>query len=220
MSEPENFLTRWSRRKLEPPEQKAAEETPAPADAAAPADPAKPEGEPKPEFDVSALPSLESIGATSDISAFLQAGVPSALRNAALRRAWAADPAIRDFVGLNENYWDVAGPEGVPGFGALDPNLDVKKMVAQVFGESEPEPEPPAGVESATEPADASANDGVPPAANSESDRSAQVPSAQASVHDANVMVQRTENVASHQDADEHEIEPTKPRRHGSALPQ
>ena len=220
MSEPENFLTRWSRRKLEPPEPKAAEETPAQTDAAAPIDPAKPGGEPKPEFDVSALPSLESIDATSDISAFLQAGVPSALRHAALRRVWGAYPAIRDFVGLNENYWDAAGPEGVPGFGALDPNLDVKKMVAQVFGESEPEPEPPAAIESVIEPVDTSANDGAPPVASAGTDQPAQVPSAQTAAQGADVIVQRNENVALHQDVDERELDPAKPRRHGRALPQ
>ncbi|MFZ0174904.1 MAG: DUF3306 domain-containing protein, partial [Pseudolabrys sp.] len=91
-----------------------------------------------PDFDVSSLPPIEAIGADTDISAFLQKGVPSALRHAALRRVWSADPAIRDFVGPNENFWDAAGPDGIPGFGALDPNLDVKRMVSELFGEIEP----------------------------------------------------------------------------------
>ena len=101
-------------------------------------------------FDVSSLPSIESIGAGTDITAFLQAGVPSALRRAALRRAWEADPAIRDFVGLNENYWnDVAGAAAAPGFGDLDPGVDVKRMVSELFGDSTPE-------QAETEPAPAS----------------------------------------------------------------
>ena len=56
------------------------------------------------------------------------------------------DPVIRDFVGLNENFWDAAGPDGIPGFGDLDPNLDVRRMVSELFGETprqdtQPEPE-------------------------------------------------------------------------------
>jgi hypothetical protein len=66
----------------------------------------------------------------------MQPGVPSALRHAALRRAWSADPAIRNFMGPTENYWDAAGPDGVPGFGDLDPSFDVKRMVSELFGET------------------------------------------------------------------------------------
>ncbi|MGZ3347733.1 MAG: DUF3306 domain-containing protein, partial [Xanthobacteraceae bacterium] len=107
------------------------------------ADPDTPGSEPAtpsvPEFDVNSLPPIESIGADTDISAFLRKGVPAALRNAALRRAWSADPAIRDFMGPTENYWDAAGPDGVPGFGDLDPNFDVKRLVSELFGEVAPE---------------------------------------------------------------------------------
>jgi hypothetical protein len=53
-----------------------------------------------------ALPPLESIAAESDIRCFLAPGVPAELTRAALRHAWVADPAIRDFVGLSENAWD------------------------------------------------------------------------------------------------------------------
>jgi hypothetical protein len=41
-------------------------------------------------------------------------------------------------MGPNENFWDAAGPDGIPGFGDLDPNLDVKRMVSELFGEIEP----------------------------------------------------------------------------------
>ena len=45
---------------------------------------------------------------------------------------------IRDFMGPTENYWDAAGPDGIPGFGDLDPGLDVKRMVSELFGETAP----------------------------------------------------------------------------------
>ncbi|MGA7003421.1 MAG: DUF3306 domain-containing protein [Pseudolabrys sp.] len=152
MNDPDNFLSRWSRRKREagaqsgreasaPPERNDRGEavTPPCGDDKSPDTPGSvPPASSVPDLDVSSLPPIEAIGADTDISAFLQKGVPSALRHAALRRVWSADPAIRDFVGPNENFWDAAGPDGIPGFGALDPNLDVKRMVSELFGEIEP----------------------------------------------------------------------------------
>ena len=61
------------------------------------------------------LPPIDSITAVSDVRAFLAAGVPEDVTRAALRRAWLTDPTIRDFVGLAENQWDFAKPDGVPG---------------------------------------------------------------------------------------------------------
>jgi len=69
-------------------------------------------------LDAAKLPSIESIGAGSDIRRFLAFGVPEDLTRAALRRAWSTDPAIRDFVGLSENSWDFDAQDGVPGFGS------------------------------------------------------------------------------------------------------
>ena len=130
------FLSRWSRRKLEV---KRAEE-PAPAeapeagpDAAPGAEELSPE-ELSPE-ELEALPPVESLTAQSDIAAFLRKGVPQALRNAALRRAWALDPEIRDYVGDARDYaydWNVPG--GVPGTGPLDAGTDLARMVEDVFG--------------------------------------------------------------------------------------
>jgi hypothetical protein len=57
------------------------------------------------------------------------------LARAALRRAWVADPAIRDFVGIAENQWDFNDPNAIPGFGSLGPLDDVRRLVAQVIGE-------------------------------------------------------------------------------------
>ena len=65
------------------------------------------------------LPPIESIGADSDIRPFLAAGVPVELARVALRTAWAADPAIRDFIGIAEGQWDFNDPDGIPGFGPL-----------------------------------------------------------------------------------------------------
>ena len=152
MNDPDNFLSRWSRRKREAGAQ-AGREASTPlerndrGEAVAPpcgeekspgAQGSEPSAPSVPDFDVSSLPPIEAIGADTDISAFMQKGVPSALRHAALRRVWSADPAIRDFMGPNENFWDAAGPDGIPGFGDLDPNLDVKRMVSELFGEIEP----------------------------------------------------------------------------------
>jgi len=67
-------------------------------------------------FDFVNLPPIQSIGAGTDIRPFLALGVPEDLTRAALRRAWSADPAIRDFIGLSENSGDSNAPAGVPQF--------------------------------------------------------------------------------------------------------
>jgi hypothetical protein len=114
------FLARWSRRKREA---KVAADAPAPAQTAETPNPASPvtaEDPANAEVDLSSLPPIDSITAASDVTAFLRQGIPPELSRAALRRAWAADPAIRDFVGLAENAWDFNDPHAMPGFGPLD----------------------------------------------------------------------------------------------------
>jgi hypothetical protein len=76
-----------------------------------------------------ALPTIDSITATTDIRGFLKHGVPDSLKHAALRRAWVADPAIRDFVGIAENQWDFNKPQDIPGFGLLDPLWAVGRLI-------------------------------------------------------------------------------------------
>jgi len=148
MSDPENFLNRWSRRKIEGErsEPAGAQTAPLAHKPVPPADVAKtasgvvtqPENAESP-FDISKLPSLDSIGVDTDITAFLRPGVPADLSRAALRRAWAADPAIRDFIGLAENAWDFTAPDGVPGFGTLGAE-ESRRLIAQFlnneFGEA------------------------------------------------------------------------------------
>jgi len=145
MSEPENFIARWSRRK-----RAAAQEVEATKPATAPDAPgerapdaqreardaaAAPSGElPELPFDPASLPPLESITAESDIRAFLAPGVPAELTRAALRRAWAADPKIRDFVGLAENAWDFNAPGSLAGFGPLEMTEELRREVARMVG--------------------------------------------------------------------------------------
>jgi hypothetical protein len=116
MSEPKNFLARWSERKrhLEPEKPPEEKKPSLPAENVTKESP-----DSVVEFDISTLPPLDSITSNSDIRAFLQRGVPAALRHAALRRVWSADPAIRDFVGLSENSWDFNAPHTIPGFGSM-----------------------------------------------------------------------------------------------------
>ena len=128
----EDFLKRWSRRKRDVAKEEAAR-TPAPDVAEAP-EPSAPD-ETETQFDPTSLPPIESITALSDVTAFLQTGVPAELTRAALRRVWTADPAIRDFVGLAENAWDFTDPNAMPGFGPLEATEEVRRMIARVVGE-------------------------------------------------------------------------------------
>lgn len=127
MSE-EDFLARWSRRK----QQSRAE--PAEPAAAQPASPSETK-EDETELDLSSLPSIDEINAATDITAFLGKGIPRDLSRAALRRAWATDPAIRDFVGLAENAWDFNDPTAMPGFGPLDcSSEELAALVDRIVG--------------------------------------------------------------------------------------
>jgi hypothetical protein len=140
MADEANFLVRWSRRKRDAAPN--AHNQPKPnttACAAATSEPAAASSEPaenQPPFDRANLPTIESIDAKSNIHAFLAAGVPADLTRAALRRAWSSDPSIRGFVGLSENSWDFNAPDGVPGFGSVEPE-DLRRLLAQVMEEPE-----------------------------------------------------------------------------------
>jgi hypothetical protein len=137
MSDPENFLSRWSQLKLKEETNSGAssklgsnreESLPeqlgsAADDAAAPFDPAT-------------LPAIETIGAGSDIRAFLTPGVPEDLKIAALRRAWSSDPAICEFVGLSEDLGDFNAPETIFGFGSIDKEK-IQGLLERVLGSPE-----------------------------------------------------------------------------------
>ncbi len=217
MSEPTNIFSRWSQRKRDVA---AAEKKPADASVAGekPADRTQtpPQGptaaaqlpaEPAP-FDVSKLPSLESISAQTDIRDFLQPGVPAELKRAALRRAWIADPAIRDFVGLQENDWDFNDPIAKAGFGPLGPQHNVKELVARVFNNAPASDGGQDATPSVVDPPDPLPT--TEEAAATSSDNPAAGANAPQPVAPA------VENIATQQKNDS---PAAKPRRHGGALP-
>jgi hypothetical protein len=129
------FLARWSQRKQE------AKQPEPQADSAA--EPVQSSGSPAlqgedatPEFDLSSLPTLEELTGSTDITAFLRKGVPEHLRNAALQKSWALDPAIRNYVNPALEYaYDWNAPGGVPGGGELGAGIDVARLVSQIMGE-------------------------------------------------------------------------------------
>ena len=134
MSEDEGFLRRWSRRKQSANDRTDRDDAPLETPASA-TEPDAQNPAPEPEVDLSALPPVESIEAGTDIRGFLQKGVPLDLTRAALRRAWSEDPAIRDFIEVAENQWDFATGSDIPGFGALEPGTDVRRLVADIMGD-------------------------------------------------------------------------------------
>jgi hypothetical protein len=236
------FLERWSRKKID-----AERETPAPAKAdandASPAAEVRPperqtkndakipgNATSKPDFDLASLPSLDSITAVTDVRAFLAPGVPTDLARAALRRAWAADPAIRDFKGLAENAWDFTDPTAMPGFGELPPGTDIKKMLAQIFGDGEkPATADAAAKKTAALEAPDIAEQIAPPeppteasSATGEKEESSkpEITTGSRQIVQAD-FVQRDNNTASHNNNSDHDSEEPKNRRqHGGALPQ
>ena len=145
MSRTETFFSRWSRRK------RAAAGRPPEPDKPAAAPVETPAPEPPAAAEVP-LPPIESIQAATDLKPFLAPTVPAELTRAALRRAWTADPAIRDFVGLSENAWDFTAPDGVPGFGSVTLD-DVRRLVADMTQPANaPESERRTSPTAATEP--------------------------------------------------------------------
>ena len=227
MSSDDDFLSRWSRRK-----QAAADPEKALSDVQKPED--QPVGKnaavrtdnEEEVFDVTKLPPIDSITAISDVRDFLRAGVPADLTRAALRRAWSADPAIRDFIGLAENAWDFNDPNAMPGFGPLAATDNVRQMVEQIMsriGDATASPtdeglrKTPQAAGSAID--SASANT-TPPQSSASSARAA-LPSAEKS-DDSGVGPQV--DVAMHQQADEKsrgrgEEQKILRRTHGSAIP-
>jgi hypothetical protein len=246
----EHFLARWSRRK-----QAAAANAPAKAEdaAATSAEPAETRPAttvapvtpsvqaasipPQPAFDPASLPPLDSITATTDVRNFLASGVPATLTREALRRAWVADPAIRDFVGLQDYDWDFTKPGSMAGFGELGQEHDVAEMVARVFGELPASPVPTDTEAGAPPPAQ-------PIVQSTESASSAEPPAPQASAapdpvgdlahphggtddasraevaaQQSNAVVQHDKDFASHHDDFPGDRDRKSRRSHGRALP-
>jgi hypothetical protein len=143
VSEPDPFLTRWSRRKREARAKASSRESEEVSKKAAqppaPTAPAQLEST-DPVVDPAMLPPIDSIDAATDIRAFLARGVSPELARAALRRAWLTDPAIRDFVGLADYDWDFNAPDAARGFGPLLASDDVRDLLARMVGEEQPKP--------------------------------------------------------------------------------
>ena len=140
----EPFLARWSRRKRAeqagqpvPPAEPA---TAAPEGSAGGA--AEDSGAPRTEgavageeeFDLSTLPNVDELEATSDFTAFLDKRVPAALRNAALGRMWTLDPTIRDFIEVAEYQWDWNAAGGAPFFEPLEGGAEMAERIVQGLG--------------------------------------------------------------------------------------
>jgi hypothetical protein len=138
-----NFLSRWSQRKREVklPDADSAPIKPDDETEALPTLAAESDAEET--FDLSSLPKLEDITETTDIKAFLRKGVPESLRNAALRKSWALDSSIRNYVNPALDYaYDWNTPGGVPGNSELAAGTDIAKMVRQIIGSDRATPDP------------------------------------------------------------------------------
>ena len=146
------FLGRWSQRKLSEKEKQEAQRSATDSvdgEDAAPESDARdnlshsdaPESsaalqqeEMLSEEELAALPSLDSITTQTDLRQFLRKGVPGALKNAALRKMWLLDPAIRNHVDYAVDYaWDWNVPGGVPGHGGQIAGESVAKMLDKLL---------------------------------------------------------------------------------------
>lgn len=99
----EEFLRRWSRRKIDgKTAEEASPDSIAPEDGVATAPDGADEAE-KVDSDVTAdLPDIETLDKDSDYTSFLREGVPEGLKRMALRKLWLSDPVLANLDGLND----------------------------------------------------------------------------------------------------------------------
>jgi len=215
----EGFLARWARRKRAAREglPVAAEPDQArPPQAASVAERGAAEDEP---VDLDALPKIEEISLETDLSVFFRKGVPAALRNAALRRAWSLDPAIRDFVGPADYAWDWNTPGGVPDFcDGVGETPAIRTLVERMLsppsaGSGEDETRVHAG-----DATDVPAAGGVADAAPAPADAGPVPPAPTARITDTTTTFP-TRTVGDTSPADTLPPALPPPRRHGGALP-
>lgn len=225
----EDFLTRWSRRKRSSAEgAKAVAESASVRADALPNSAERVVANAEPAFDPATLPPIDAITAVSDISAFLQKGVPVELTRAALRRVWTADPAIRDFIGLAENAWDFTDPNAMPGFGPLESSDEVRRMIADLVDRIGQAAKPSIS-EAETEPVPISENSSDsslmgPPAVTepqSSANHCASSTETAQNLDDQVLVHSNQEDAATQHDVAEHHVDFNElPRRsHGGALP-
>ncbi|MGY6645096.1 MAG: DUF3306 domain-containing protein [Salinarimonas sp.] len=255
------FLGRWSQRKLSEKEKNEAQ-------ARAPDSPDRADEEPEshelPDRDIAsheaaqeisaapqqeeilseeelaALPPIDSITSQTDLRQFLRKGVPSAVKNAAMRKMWLLDPAIRNHVDYAVDYaWDWNVPGGVPGHGGQIAGESVAKMLDKllpkpVSDENQAAPELSGHAADAPDPeyVENQRQTGVQPegeAADSDDVASAEQPKGDDSDPELR-KVQPAEHIEAQAQSVDHgangdsvsrsdEDERLRPRRHGGALP-
>jgi hypothetical protein len=130
----EGFLARWSRRKQAA---RRSDDPDSPHPTVAPASERDVDTEPTIARDeLARLPRLDELTPETDITGFLRPGVPEAIRNAALRKMWLLDPAIRDFPGHARDYaYDWNAPDGAPGSAPLQ-REEVAALLRGFLGKS------------------------------------------------------------------------------------
>jgi hypothetical protein len=137
MTAPENFVSRWARLKSGSDAESGTElgpgqEVVASVGVETPSVQRQDHGFDEP-FDPASLPSIETITVDTDVRGFLRSQVPVALTRAALRKAWASDPAIRDFIGIAESQWDFNDPAAMSGFGPMLETDDMPALLARAL---------------------------------------------------------------------------------------
>ena len=135
----DSFIARWSRLKGDAAarpgtaQPEAAQPGPEPGPSPAEAGPAQMSAE-----EIAALPPVDALTALSDITPYLRRGVPALLRNAAMRRMWSLNPAIRDYVDDATEYaMDWNTPGAILGNGPLGAGDDAAAMARRLVGEVE-----------------------------------------------------------------------------------
>jgi Protein of unknown function (DUF3306) len=207
----EDVLARWSRRKRAARSgdvRSPTQETPAAGAPAAEPDADRPLGAAGPAVEAAEpLPSLDDIKADGDLSAFLRDGVPTALKNAAMRKMWSLDPAIRDHVGLAEYAWDFNQPGAMRGFSPLEAGKSVADFLSTAGREMPSHPEEPAtGAPPPEQPSGLAPEEGAPGPAQPASDAPRQPTEVAVAPGPAEA-------------ADHAESAPASRPRHGGALP-
>ena len=230
MKDSEGFISRWSRRKREAVRETESANVPIPSKAKMPAgpDPAaalsrEVPAPVEPTFDLASLPPIESITAETDIRGFLAPGVPSELTRAALRRTWASDPSIRNFVGLAEYDWDFNVPDAMAGFGPLQDAEGIGKIAARIFGPSSTETDNAQSAKSASamSQSESAADQANPAAEANEAKRHQDQPTKIVGAAHSQEIPYCADGVVAAQNANAKSIESNNivKRRHGGALP-
>ena len=224
MSDNGGFLSRWSRlKRTAEPQPVEAEESQPEADAV----PEVPEAEalsPQTlsEEELAALPRVEDLVAGSDIRAFMRPGVPSALRNAALRRIWMLTPAIRDYRDPAVDYaWDWNTPGGVPGDGCGPTAERAAEMLRNLVEPRAPKAETPVVTAEDDAAPEAEAVTEAAAAAETEPVMTAQAEAADSGAGDGAKVVPAADLSASEKSLDSQDKAGSDlpRRRHGGALP-